>query len=173
MKRIILTVVMILMAATISATPLDEMYPTMIQRIIDDSSDLTTMIFRNGNVFNSGDSYTDGIGLGSFTAEYFTGKVLFIYGEIEYIENQQMYVLVCNYNKDGSIGDVIFDAELYEKDVQLHNNDLIAFNLSNNRYNKLLEACKAGDVIAFYVNDEIFAISSLTGFTKAYKNPKY
>lgn len=173
MKRIILamTMIMTLMTTSISATPLDKMYPTMIHRYIDDTSDITTIILRNGEVFNAGDSYTDGMGLGSFTAENFIGKVLFVYGEIEDIEDQQMYVLVCNYNADGSVGDIIFSADLYEKDVQLHNDGLIAFNLSNSKYNKLVEACKAGDVLVFYVNDEIYAISSLTGFTKAYKNP--
>lgn len=171
MKRIIMIMFMTLMTVTVLATPLDEIYPTIIQRSIDDSMDLSIMIFKDDIIFKTDDSYTNGIGLGSFNAEDFIGKVLFVYGDTEYIEDQQMYAVIYNYNADGSIGDMIFDIELCEKDVQLHNDELIAFNISNNNYSKLVAACKAGDIIVFYVNDEVYAVASLTGFTKAYNNP--
>ncbi len=38
-------------------------------------------------------------------------------------------------------------------------------------YGELLNACFNGDVIVLFVDREIYAISSLTGFTKGYNNP--
>lgn len=177
MKRIIMMLTMFMVTIFgLSATPIDNAYSSKTERIIftDDEgvkNDVTMITLKNDNVFNKNDSYASGFGI--VTIDTFDSIVygLSVNGDIEYLDGKTLNISIFSYDTNGELGDPLFDMDFTEDELLSHDSNFMVLELSSSTHKELLNACFNGDVIALFVDREIYAIASLTGFTKGYNKP--
>ncbi len=180
MKRIIMMFLAVFTVTIfgLSATPIDGQYSSKTERLIYTSdegikNDVTMITLKNDNVLNTNDSYASGFGIVTLIGVSSDNTIygLSVNGDIEYLDDKILNVCIFSYDANGELEDPIFDMDFTEDELLSHDSNFMVLELSSSTHKELLNACFKGDVIAMFADDEIYAIASLTGFTKGYNNP--
>lgn len=157
-----------------SATMMDEFYPSETTNRIKKESDgattkLTTVVL-NGDI-----SYEEEndifYGFLVIHAEH-KGNSVYGVGTMGSFEmaNDEYSIMICNMDSEGNPTDVLYNIAFTEEELQYRDEDGIFLLLDKTEHDKLVSACKNGDVLVFYVDGKIHGIISLTGFTKGYNS---